>query len=171
MSSRRANKRVGTALLVGTAGNDRILDEETSNQINELATLRDEHETRLRHLLRQQANLGRSTPVEINIEIEAIQVKVGRITGDIGRLQIGASQRSQLATRAGAVNNLTDISTQIGDTSTAILHGIHTLIALLLQAQDSDAPQRKKRQRLTLAFYVVISLLVAADVLARIFIH
>ena len=162
---------VGTALLVGTAGNDGILDEDTSNQINELATLRDEHETRLKHLLRQQANLGRSTPVEVNIEIEAIQVKVGRITGDIGLLQIGASKQSQQAARASVPTDLADISTQIGHSTVTTLHAIHTLISLLLQEQDADAPQRARRQRITTAFYIVISLLVLADLIARIFIH
>lgn len=162
---------VGTALLVGRAGNNETLDEDTSEQIDELTARRDIHEARLRQLLRQEALFGWESPVHITGEIEDIQVKVGHITADIARLQIGASKRAQMLARAESTSELADISTQIGDTSAATLHGIHTLIALLLQDQDADAPQRQKRQRVTTIFYVVISLLVLVDVLVRILIH
>lgn len=158
-------------MLVGTAGNDGILDEDTSNQINELIARRDIHEARLRQLLRQEALFGWESPVHITGEIEDIQLKVGHITADIARLQIGASKRAQMLARAESTSELADISTQIGDTSAATLHGIHTLIALMIQSQDADEPQRRKRQHITTAFYVLITVLVLADLLARIFIH
>lgn len=154
--------------MVGIAG---ILDENTSESINQLAGLRDEHEKRLRQLLRQQAHYGRSTPAEINIEIEEIQVKVGRITGDMAHLQIGSSKLIELAANVGETANLGDISNQLGNSTTTVLHNMDMIIALMLQSRDADAPQREQRQRITIVFYVVISLLVAADVLARIFLR
>lgn len=158
---------VGAALLVGAVETSEILDENTNTQIRELATLRDAHETRLRHLLRQQANLGRSAPVEIGIEIEAIQASVARIAGDIGLLQIGASQRAQQAARVGATKDLRDISKQIAEGDMANLHGIHSLVALILQSQDSDQAKREQRQRITITFYAVITGLVLVDLVLR----
>lgn len=147
------------------------VDESTQEQINDLAGLRDEHEKRLNALLRQQARLGRASPVEINLEIEEIQVKVSRITADMARLQIGASRILQITAHANDVNSFSDISNQIGDTTTTVLHSIHSLIALILQEQDEDEEKRNKRQNTTNLFYILICALVLADILVRIFIH
>lgn len=145
------------------------LDEDTQDQIAELAGLRDLHEKRLRELMRQQALLGRSTPAEINIEIAAIGATITKITSDMAKLQIGASKLIEQFTRAESTGDLADISKQVSALGTTVTSEVSTLINLMLYQQDNDIELRKQRQRITNTFYVVISILVLADLLLRLF--
>jgi len=144
------------------------LDEDTQKQITELAILRDEHEKRLRELMRQQAHFGRSTPAETNIEIRDIEAKITKITADMAKLQIGASRLLEQSARAESTADLADISKQISEVATSVQGYLSTLIALSLRQQDTDGDQRKHRQRITNWFYLVITLLVIIDIVIRI---
>lgn len=141
----------------------------TAEQINDLLERQDAHEQRLRVLMLQSAKFGRSTPAEIQTEVREIQTEVLNIALQISKLQINANKAEHRQIIATNTEDLADVSLQISSSTDAIRRFQQTILAQLVDWTDGDKNERARRQRITNIFYLTVVVMLAIDILVRLF--
>jgi hypothetical protein len=145
------------------------LDGRTQHQIADLLERQEAHERRLSILLLQAAQSGRSTAAEITVEVREIQVEVLEIAEQITKLQIKETKSGIWQHRAESTADLADVSFQLSSATESIRKFQIYNFEQLKQWFDIDTSSRKKRQRITNAFYLSVVVMLAIDILLRIF--
>lgn len=145
-----------------------------------LVELTNAHEDRLTVLRLQAAQYGRSTPAEIKTEIASIERELIEIADRIARnerLETKWLSRIQQPATASAgdldpqiANQVAAVGRYVVDLQESVSRESGAIIRLLSRSGDEDAAERRRRQRMTNLFYVVITLLVLTDILLRLFV-
>ena len=139
----------------------------TAHQIEHLLRLQDAHEQRLRVLVVQAAQTGRSTPAEAIVEVREIQNKILSLAGEIGKLQTSATQAEHREHVAVNTSDLSDVSLQLSSSTEIIRKWQQTTLEQLINWFDSDKLARGQRQRTTTLFYCAVLIMLAIDILVR----
>lgn len=142
------------------------MDAETKSQVNDLTELRDTHRKRLHVLQRQKAELGRSTPPEIETEIERIEAQIREIDKTITKLYLAEARwmarvRPPLAgdeftTGDDQADQILAVSRHITNLEDSIRAEVGGLYRLLQINDDRDQAERRRRQLRTDLFYAII---------------
>lgn len=145
------------------------MDAETKSQLDDLTELRDTHRKRLHVLLRQKAQLGRSTPPEVETEIETIEGQIREIDKTITKLYLAEARwmarvRPPLAgdeftTGDDQADLILGVSRHITELEDSIRAEVGGLYRLLYNNDAREQVERRRRQFRTDLFYCLIVVL------------